>query len=83
MSPLVQGEVVKGPTEDFLAWAGAELSAEGIAAYYGDVLDGVVCDEERAELAVPMLVTDTLMGDAAARERVARETLDFALALAR
>ena len=82
VSPLVGGEVVKGPTEAFLAWAGAEMSAEGIARYYGDVLDGIVTDE-RADLAVPSLVTGTLMADAAARERVARETLDFALALAR
>src|SRR5439155_26726827 len=37
VSPLVGGEVVKGPTEAFLAWAGAEMSAEGIARYYGDV----------------------------------------------
>jgi len=83
VSPLVDGEVVKGPTEAFLAWAGAEMSAEGVAALYGDVLDGVVCDEREAELAVPTLVTGTLMADASARERVARETLEFALALAR
>ena len=83
VSPLVGGAVVKGPTEAFLAWAGAEMSAEGVAALYGDVLDGVVCDEREAELAVPTLVTGTLMADASARERVARETLEFALALAR
>jgi LPPG:FO 2-phospho-L-lactate transferase len=81
VSPLVGGEVVKGPTEAFLAWAGAEMSAAGIARYYGDVVDGIVSDERDAELPVASLVTDTLMADAAARERVARETLDFALAL--
>jgi LPPG:FO 2-phospho-L-lactate transferase len=83
VSPLVGGEVLQGPTEAFLAWAGAEMSAEGIARYYGDVLDGIVSDERDAELSVASLVTDTLMTDAAARERVARETLEFALALAR
>jgi hypothetical protein len=31
---------------------------------------------------VPVLVTDTLMGDAAARRRVAEETLRFAESLA-
>jgi hypothetical protein len=31
---------------------------------------------------IPALSTDTLMGDAPGRERVARATLDFALGLA-
>jgi hypothetical protein len=65
VSPLVGGEVVKGPTEAFLTWAGAEMSAEGIARYYGDVLDGIVSDERDAELPVASLVTDTLMAGAA------------------
>ena len=34
------------------------------------------------EVPVPVLRTPTRMTDAASRERVARETLDFALALA-
>src|SRR3954453_16931233 len=52
VSPLVGGEVVKGPTEGVLAGAGAEMSAEGIARLYGDVIDGIVCDEREAELDV-------------------------------
>jgi LPPG:FO 2-phospho-L-lactate transferase len=81
VSPIVEGEVLKGPTAAFLAWAGQTLDAQGIAATYGELLDGLVTDEE-ADVDVPTLVTSTLMGDAAARERVARETLDFALGLA-
>ena len=81
VSPIVSGEIVKGPTADFLAWTGRSMDAAGIAATYQGVIDGLVTDE-RAELDVPSLVTDTLMADAPARERVARETLDFALALA-
>src|SRR5919106_3391233 len=45
VSPLVNGEVVKGPTEAFMTWAGFELAASGIAGDYGDVLDGMVSDE--------------------------------------
>ena len=57
------------------------LVANGVEfEHYEGVLDGLVCDED-GEVAVPVLRTDTLMADAAARERVARETLDFALAL--
>jgi LPPG:FO 2-phospho-L-lactate transferase len=81
VSPVVGGAIVKGPTEAFMAWAGCELSATGVAGYYGDILDGMVSDEREAgELPVAMM--DTLMSDAAARERVARETLRFAEALA-
>jgi LPPG:FO 2-phospho-L-lactate transferase len=81
VSPLVGGAVVKGPTEAFMAWAGFELTAAGIAGYYGEVLDAMVTDEGDAG-GLPVAVTDTLMADAAARRRVAEETLRFAEALA-
>jgi len=80
VSPLVDGAVVKGPTEAFMAWAGCELTAAGVAGYYGGILDGMVSDERDAG-GFPVAVMDTLMADAAARERVARETLRFAEAL--
>jgi LPPG:FO 2-phospho-L-lactate transferase len=79
VSPLVGGKSVKGPTEELLAAAGQPLSSDGIAAYYDGLLDGLVADE-RSD-ALPTLETDVAMPDAAARERVAREALDFALAL--
>jgi len=81
VSPLVGGAVLKGPTDRFMAWAGHPLNSEGIAATYAGVIDGLVADE--ACDALPTLRTDVLMADAAARARVAREALDFALALAR
>ena len=81
VSPIVGGKVVKGPTQPFMAWAGLDVDAAGIASYYGDLLDGIVTDEDGAGLGVPVLTTATFMGDAVARARVARETLDFALAL--
>jgi LPPG:FO 2-phospho-L-lactate transferase len=80
VSPFVGGEVVKGPTEPFLAWAGVEPTAAGVAGLYGDLLDGLVADE-RAAVAVPLLETDTLMADAGSRRRVAEEVLAFAGAL--
>ena len=81
VSPIVGGAVLKGPTESFMTWAGCDLDAAGIAGYYGDLIDGLVTDED-ALVGLPTLRTSTLMGDATARARVARETLDFALALA-
>jgi LPPG:FO 2-phospho-L-lactate transferase len=82
VSPIVRGKILKGPTQPFMAWAGLDVDAGGIAAYYGDLLDGIVTDEAGDGLGVPVLTTETLMGDPSARARVARETLDFALALA-
>jgi LPPG:FO 2-phospho-L-lactate transferase len=81
VSPLVGGRVLKGPTDAFLAWVGRPLSADGIAAHYAGLLDGLVADERATGL--PTLETDVAMPDAAGRRRLAAETLDFALALAR
>jgi LPPG:FO 2-phospho-L-lactate transferase len=79
VSPLVHGAVLKGPTDAFLAWAGHPLTSEGIATHYEGVIDGLVADERAHSL--PTLVTDVEMSDAAARRRVAEETLRFATAL--
>jgi len=76
VSPLVRGQVLKGPTDGFMAFAGHPLSSEGIAATYAGLLDGLIADE-RAE-GLPTLETDVEMADAGARRRVARETLAFA-----
>jgi len=79
VSPLVRGQVVKGPTDLFMAWAGHGLSADGVAAHYTGLLDGLVSDERTTS--VPTLETEVEMGDAEARQRVAREALSFAAAL--
>jgi LPPG:FO 2-phospho-L-lactate transferase len=81
VSPIVAGQVLKGPTASFLAYARLECSASGVVSYYGELLDGIVADEEVS--ALPTLRTDTLMRDAGARERLAEETLAFAERLAR
>jgi LPPG:FO 2-phospho-L-lactate transferase len=80
VSPLVRGAVLKGPTDEFLAWAGHPLTSEGIAAHYAGLVDGLVADE-RAD-SVPTLVTDVEMSDQEARRRVAREVRAFSSALA-
>jgi LPPG:FO 2-phospho-L-lactate transferase len=79
VSPIVSGGVLKPATVPMMQWAGQPLNAGGIAAYYGDVLDGLVADE-RTDL-VPVLETDVLMTDADGRRRVAERALEFALAL--
>jgi LPPG:FO 2-phospho-L-lactate transferase len=76
VSPLVRGQVLKGPSGVFLAWAGHPLSSEGIAAHYAGLIDGLVADE--GANSVRTLVTDVELSDHEARRRVAREVLAFA-----
>jgi LPPG:FO 2-phospho-L-lactate transferase len=80
VSPIVGGQVLKGPTAACLEWAGWSVDAEGVAACYEGLLDGVVADERLARL--PTLETDTLMADADGRRRLAEATLGFGRALA-
>ncbi len=80
VSPIVAGEVLKGPTAAFMAFAALDVSASGVAEFYGELLDGIVADED-AGADLPALHADTRMDDAESRVRVAEQTLDFALAL--
>jgi LPPG:FO 2-phospho-L-lactate transferase len=80
VSPLVHGQVLKGPTHAFMTWAGQPLSSDGVAAMYAGIIDGLVADE-RSSL-VPTLETDVLLGTPEQRTHVAQTTLEFAQALA-
>ena len=83
VSPVVGGEIVKGPTAAFLTAYGQPVSAAGVAAFYETIqpglLDGLVADEPVAGM--PTLEIDTAMPDAPARARVAEQTLAFAESL--
>jgi LPPG:FO 2-phospho-L-lactate transferase len=62
VSPIVGGKVLKGPTREFMTWAGHETSTAGVAAYYGDLIDEIYGE-------------DTLMDTPAARRSLATRTL--------
>jgi LPPG:FO 2-phospho-L-lactate transferase len=79
VSPIVAGHVLKGPTAAFMEFAGLPCSAAGVAAFYGELLDGMLADEDVAGLRV--LRADTHMHDAASRARVAEQTLALAESL--
>lgn len=88
VSPIVGGRALKGPADRMLAGLGHDVSPLGVAELYRDLIDGLVIDREDAALAPAIealgpcvLVTETIMRDAADRERLARETLDFARTL--
>jgi len=80
VSPIVGGDVLKGPTAAFMAWAGHPATTAAVADSYAGVIAGLVADERVDGL--PVLHTDILMADAAGRRRVAAETLSFAEGLA-
>lgn len=86
VSPLVGGRSLKGPTEQFMRWAGLDVDDSGIAACYAGIIDGLLADRGTAsgrssQAGAVLRQTDTMMADAAARERLAREALDFSQAL--
>ncbi len=80
VSPLVAGEVLKGPTAAFLEWSGQTCDSDGIAGSYAGLIDGLVADED-CQL-VPVWQTSVLMDTPQDRRRVAEETLRFAEARA-
>jgi len=46
VSPIVGGKAIKGPTAKLMQETGSEVSALGIAKHYGDILDGLVIDNQ-------------------------------------
>lgn len=80
VSPIIGGQAVKGPAADMLHQAGYEVSALGVARWYGDLIDVMVIDEQDAALAddirtlgQEVIVLQTLMGDREDRARLAAE----------
>ena len=85
VSPYVAGEVVKGPTDNFMEALGRPTTAAGVASLYTGLIDGMVVDEgdpdpPPAEIAT--LAAATLMEGPSGRARVARIVLDYAATLA-
>ncbi|MGZ3602586.1 MAG: 2-phospho-L-lactate transferase [Ktedonobacterales bacterium] len=85
VSPIVGGQALRGPADRMLAGLGYESSSFAVASLYRDLLAGMVIDRQDeaeapriAALGMRVLVTDTIMSDVAARERLAGEVLRFA-----
>jgi len=85
ISPIIGGAPVKGPADRLLRGLGHEVSARGVAALYGDLLDGYVLDTRDAGQAadveargVRTAVVDTLMRSPEVAESLARSALALA-----
>jgi LPPG:FO 2-phospho-L-lactate transferase len=83
VSPLIGGKAVKGPAADMLARLEGGTTPAHLARCYDGLVDALVIDEADAEAdaGVRMIVTKTLMRDAASRRALAEAALD-AVALA-
>lgn len=84
VSPLIAGKTVKGPADRMLADLGFPASAAGVAAWYGELLDGLIIDAADAGLELPgvrIRVTDTWMTSAEKRRALAATAVAFAAEL--
>jgi LPPG:FO 2-phospho-L-lactate transferase len=86
VSPIIGGQAVKGPTAKMMRELGLEASAAGVAARYGDLLDGYIVDHADTDgignVGARVTIARTLMKSLDDREMLARVTLDAADALA-
>jgi LPPG:FO 2-phospho-L-lactate transferase len=86
VSPIVGGLAVKGPADRMLTRLAGGTSPAHVAGCYAGLIDALVIDEADAPAELPAgvqtVVTQTLMTDEAARNRLARAALDAAGALA-
>jgi len=88
VSPIIGGDVVKGPAAKMYRELGIQPSALAVAKHYQDLLHGFIFDEvdesmeaEICGLGMKCLITDTIMKDSAGRRHLAKDVLDFAYTL--
>lgn len=82
ISPIVGGKAIKGPAAGMMKEKELDVSARGIAEYYGDLVAIMVIDEVDAAL-VPVIeasgvrveALQTIMGDREDRIRLARDVM--------
>jgi LPPG:FO 2-phospho-L-lactate transferase len=80
VSPLIGGRAVKGPLDRMLTRMAGGTTPAHVAGCYEGVLDVLVIDpaDAPAEAGVPLVVTETLMDDRAASQRLAQVVLEAA-----
>ena len=78
VSPIIAGRAVKGPTAKMMAELGLDVSAAGVAARYGELVDGYVVDRADAASVPGATAARTLMKTIGDRENLARVVLGLA-----
>lgn len=80
VTPIVNGEAIKGPTAKIMAELGLEVTAESVATYYGGLLTGFISDVQDTFRNLKGLRTtafDTIMINDTRKIALAREVLDW------
>lgn len=84
VSPIIAGQVVKGPAAKMMTTMGYEVSALGVAKIYSGLIDVFVIDEQDRALAnevealgLRCFVTDTMMTSMERKAELARDILAF------
>jgi LPPG:FO 2-phospho-L-lactate transferase len=82
ISPIIAGQVVKGPAAKMMTTLGYEVSAVGVAKIYAGLIDLFVLDEQDRALApdvealgMRVLVTDTMMTSLERKAELARDVM--------
>ena len=82
ISPIIAGEVVKGPLAKMMTTLGLEVTAVGVAELYRGLIDVMVIDEQDSALAsrvealgMRCLVTDTMMTSDARKAELAADVI--------
>ena len=83
ISPIIAGQVVKGPAAKMMTTLGYEVSAVGAAKIYAGLIDLFVLDQQDRHLASQVealgmrcLVTDTMMTSIVRKAELAREVVE-------
>jgi len=84
ISPIIGGNVIKGPAAKMYREMGIQPSALAVAEHYADLLSGFIFDIVDGELQpsiqemnIATFVTNTVMKDEAGRQRLAKDVIDF------
>lgn len=87
ISPLIDGETVKGPADKLLESVGRSVDSKGIYESYASFLDAMVIDSlDQADVTwleekgLDVLATKTLMTSTAEKKFLLEQTIDYALA---
>ena len=85
MSPIVDGQAIKGPAAKMMRELGYTPSAVSVAQEYKDIADGFVIDSKDAadagkieDIGQRVLVTDTIMTSLKVKKSLADNIMDFA-----
>ena len=85
VSPIIGGQAVKGPAAKIMSELGMQVSPVGVAAHYGDLLTGILLDEEDRtlrerleDMGLRVAVRPTLMTTPGEKVALAKALLSWA-----